>query len=247
METGKILLQEDSDTLFAGNYIALREKEGRLYSDSEVSLLPDISRGHVHYKEWMIRKRSVEKLIAYLETKHRPLNILEIGCGNGWLSNKLSELPESSVTGLDINLTELKQADRVFGNKPKLRFISADLRSEALRGSKFDVIVFAASIQYFSSLADILRNASLHLTQQGEIHIIDTPFYTAGELMEAKERTSAYYFSMGMPMMSNYYHHHCLEDLKVLNARFISPVWTRIFKANNPFRWVCISNLIPEQ
>jgi 2-polyprenyl-3-methyl-5-hydroxy-6-metoxy-1,4-benzoquinol methylase len=72
-------------------YIALREQEQRLYTDEQVRQLPDIDPSHLHYKEWKIRKHSAERLISYLNKKKRRLNILEIGCGNGWLSAQLAE------------------------------------------------------------------------------------------------------------------------------------------------------------
>src|SRR6187549_447683 len=71
-------------------YIALREKEGRLVSDEELLQLPEVSLFHIHLKEWRIRKKSCEHLINYVAKKNRPLKSLEIGCGNGWLSNQLA-------------------------------------------------------------------------------------------------------------------------------------------------------------
>src|SRR5256885_16517519 len=102
-----------SNTNFEESYIALRRKENRIYSDKEVAQLPDIDIQHQHFKEWMIRKASAKKLINFFKKKKQPLKILEIGCGNGWLSNQLSGIENSDVTGLDINMEELQQAGRV--------------------------------------------------------------------------------------------------------------------------------------
>ena len=67
-------------------YLASRKKENRIYSDEQVVQLPFIEPTHIHYHEWQVRKRSALRLIHYLEKKNKPLSILEIGCGNGWLS-----------------------------------------------------------------------------------------------------------------------------------------------------------------
>src|SRR4051812_13830112 len=92
---------ETSTISFTDLYLAVREKEGRVYSDEEVRNLPNSSR---HSDEWKIRKETAKKLRAYLKGK----NILEVGCGNGWLANYLN------ATGIDINEFEVNQALRVF-------------------------------------------------------------------------------------------------------------------------------------
>ena len=65
-------------------YIALREKENRLYTDDQVEQLPFIKSSHIHSAEWAIRKRSTARLLNHLKKSRRQLTILEIGCGNGW-------------------------------------------------------------------------------------------------------------------------------------------------------------------
>src|SRR6187549_921819 len=93
------------DSLFERKYTTLRFKEKRMYSDEEVRHLPFIAREHPHYHEWVLRKRSCHRLVKYLEQKKTPLKILEIGCGNGWLSNQIIKIPGTVVIGSDINFT----------------------------------------------------------------------------------------------------------------------------------------------
>ncbi|HET6768518.1 MAG TPA: hypothetical protein VFH08_14000, partial [Chitinophagaceae bacterium] len=69
----------------------LRKKEQRLYTDGEVRNLPQVPVTHLHFKEWLVRKRSCDRLIKYLDKKNKRLHILEIGCGNGWLSAQLAK------------------------------------------------------------------------------------------------------------------------------------------------------------
>src|SRR5215213_9914853 len=91
-------------------YIFLRDYEGRIYTDDEVAKLPDIKANHRYKQEWGIRKRSSQKPKHYLKKKKKSLNILEVGCGNGWLSHQLSAIENSIVKGIDINQIELSQA-----------------------------------------------------------------------------------------------------------------------------------------
>lgn len=231
--------------IFSECYIALREKEGRIYTDEEVKKLPSINASHPHYKEWVIRKRSAAKLLRYLKRKRSALDFLEVGCGNGWLANHLSAIRKGNVTGLDINSVELEQAKRVFGKIPDLYFINGDLRSSVLTDMNFDVIVFAASIQYFPSLKEILNVAMQHLTLQGEIHIIDTRFYQRGEIPLAKHQTSEYYNSLGFPEMAYHYFHHCINDLENFQHKMLynpSSLLNKFSLIKNPFPWIVIKN-----
>lgn len=228
---------------FEAKYIALRRKENRVYSDLEVAQLPVIDMQHQHYKEWMIRTASAKKLINYLSKKNKPLKILEVGCGNGWLSNQLAGIENSEVTGLDINAVELKQAEKVFHNNRQLKFVYGEIDSTLLSNCKFDVVIFAASIQYFQSLKEIIDAVLNILGKSGEIHIMDSPFYPKDEIAAAKKRSKDYYTMLGFPEMTEYYFHHGIEELRPYNFKIIykpSILRNKLFRNNSPFPWLCI-------
>ena len=225
-------------------YMQLRKKEQRLYTDEEVRHLPQIASTHPHFKEWLIRKRSCDRLIKYLGKKNKPLDLLEIGCGNGWLSAQLAKNTSGKVVGMDINKEELTQAARVFSDISNLRFISGDIRSAQLEHNSFDIIVFAASVQYFLSLKEIVESAFQCLRAGGEVHILDTVFYKKNDLDAARQRTKDYYTALGFPEASDYYYHHCIKDLENFSARILyDPLsWMHKFGKNKyPFFWVCIT------
>jgi hypothetical protein len=90
------------DLFFEKRYIACRTLEKRMYSDEEVIKLPECPATHPHYREWRMRRASAGKLCAYLATKKKPLAILEIGCGNGWMLHQLSTISRTSLTGVAI-------------------------------------------------------------------------------------------------------------------------------------------------
>ena len=211
---------ETVDTAFGDLYIDVRNQEKRVLTDCQVMFLPDIEPTHIHYKEWQVRKRSAKRLIDYLKKKSKPLNILEIGCGNGWLSSMLLTIKGSKVTGIDVNEPEIMQAERLFKNE-RLDFICAVFDPTMFSGQKFDVILFAASIQYFPSIKNILQDALSCLNWNGEIHIIDTNFYSPNQVEGAASRTEQYYNDMGYPEMAAYYFHHTLNDLKPFNHRVL--------------------------
>ncbi|WP_439697272.1 class I SAM-dependent methyltransferase [Mucilaginibacter sp. AW1-7] len=229
---------------FEAMYVAVRDKEGRLYSDKQVTRLPDVDSGHRYYKEWKMRKHSAGQLIAFLKKQRGPLDILEVGCGNGWLSAKLADIPKAKVTGIDPNRIEIEQANRVF-KKRNLKFIHAPFSGTAFNeGIKFDVIIFAASIQYFPSLKEVMNNAFGLLTSTGRVHVLDTHFYHSGEVETAAERSMDYFTSIGFPEMAQCYFHHPLKQVMHLKHKVMfnpTAFFNRIFK-KSVFYWIKIKS-----
>lgn len=226
-------------------YIRLRQKEGRIYLDEEVATLPFIQATHAHYKEWVIRKHSCKALVSYIKHRGTIENILDVGCGNGWMAARLAMAADAEVTGLDINGKELEQARRVFKKTMGLQFLYGNLETETLADKKFDMIIFAASIQYFSSLKKIINAALEHLTLFGEIHILDSPFYRQQEIEAARQRTRDYYSAAGFAQMAAHYHHHSLEELGEFQYKILHHPhsWkNKLSIKQNPFYWICIKN-----
>lgn len=233
------------DILFEKKYITIRSLESRLYTDEDLSKLPDVAPDHPHYREWQIRKRSGRRLVRYLSGVKRSLDILEIGCGNGWLSHQMAEIPGTRVTGLDINFTELQQAARVFNDDPNLNFVQGDIRSGILDGQQFDFIVFADAIQYFPSLKKTLHFTLHFLKPGGEVHILDSRFYKPAEIETARRQTIAYYTSLGYPEMADFLFHHNHHDLRSFHYHLLYNPKTfvnRLLGRTEDCGWVCIKN-----
>jgi SAM-dependent methyltransferase len=230
---------------FADAYCQLRQREGRLADDALLAQLPFVGRGHPHRKEWRVRQCSLERLLQHLAPQAGVLDILEVGCGNGWLSARLAANPNWRVTGTDINAIELQQAQRVFGHLPNLRFVQGDIRHHLLGGQTFDVIVFAASVQYFASLKDIVGTALAHSSLRGEVHIMDTAFYPATELAAARQRTIDYYTAMGFAQLADWYFHHSLQALEGFQYKLLHRPglqWKGLHPFRHPFYHVHIKN-----
>jgi len=222
-------------------YLELRKQEGRIYTDEEVKLLPKIPAGHPLAFEWKIRKKSSEKLVKYLSSKKLPLTILEIGCGNGWLSYSLAKIAGSEVTGLDINLTELNQATNVFSDQLNLQFVYADIFDTWFDEKKFNIIVMAAAVQYFPEFEKLIDRLLSLLAKGGEIHLLDSPFYKSEkESDEAHKRSADYFSKRGSSSMSQYYFHHSRLFLNNYNFRLIKPSLVNKISYSKVFPWVII-------
>lgn len=229
---------------FSSTYIDTRKKEERVYSDQIVKFLPKILSNHRYYNEWKLRQKSTKRIVEYLKIKSKPLKILDLGCGNGWFSNQLSLIPNSTIFAVDVNEVELEQAARVFA-KTNLSFLYADIfSSETDVLSDFDIITVNSCIQYFENLDIILSRLKSKLNKGGELHIIDSPFYTLEQLKNAKERTKAYYLKLGVPEMANYYFHHSIDDLGNYNILYNpkKSLLNKILrKKDSPFMWIQLS------
>lgn len=240
----------EPDNNFEENYIALREKENWIADSDTLRSLPDVSKQNINYKLWMMRKDTAKRFVKYLSHKSAPTKILDLGCGNGWFTNMLSQHAQAEIVcGIDVNFTELKQAAIIFKNK-NLYWLYADIFQAELPENYFDVITLNASFQYFFDAEVTIQRLLALLKSDGEIHILDTPFYSLSEIVKAKERSANYFSEQKSEGMSNLYYHHSLEELKRFNYQFFyapSKNWNRVKsffgKYTSPFTWVIISKV----
>src|SRR5258705_10156806 len=173
---------------FEKNYIELRKRENRVYADEVVRNLPDLDMPQSLKNEWLIRKITMRKLITYFKKKDKKNLILELGCGNGWLSHQLAVSLNAEILGLDINETELLQGASLFGDCQNLTFIRGDIFTVDIKKETFEIILLASSIQYFPSLALLIPRLLEMLKSSGEIHIVDSPLYNSSiESVEARK------------------------------------------------------------
>ncbi len=239
---GVMMLEEPGD--FGASYNSVRGIEGRLLDDALVAQLPMGPTGAQRH-EWRVRERSAHRLVHHLAQFQRPLKVLDVGCGNGWMSAMLSRAGHE-VLGIDRNLPELQQAARVFPNGP--RFALAAVFNPGLDDLRFDVVLFAASFQYFADVRSTMERA-LTLAPDGEVHVMDSVLYpSANAARAAEQRTKAYYARIGVPGMADHYHCHMLEqfyalgNLTVLDRPRARWHWKRILGVPpSPFTHVVVS------
>lgn len=228
-------------------YLKVREKEKRIYSDEEVEKLPFASENNPHKEEWNIRAKSFLRIKKYLETKKGILNILDLGCGNCWLSNQLSRTSYNNFWCVDLNLTGLKQGSRI-AQRENMKFLYADIFSAEIPASSFDLIIINSAVQYFPSFQQLIERLFSLINDKGEIHIIDSPFYNETELKKAMLRTKDYYISLGFPEMALNYFHRSWNELSTFSYKilynpstFKSKVSNIFLEKDSPFPWICIT------
>ncbi len=237
------------NSVFAVKYIALRNKEERVYSDKVVQDLPEITENHPLSKEWQIRKNSMNNLLHHLAARENCKTILELGCGNGWLSNKLAVNLPAEICGMDINDVELLQASDVFSKRANLSFLFADIFTVELGPPIFDTVIAASCVQYFPDLQKLIKRLLELLAPSGEIHIVDSPVYrNRKEIDAAQKRSREHFISMGFPEMSDWYFHHDVKEIGTFKHRFLttphslmSIVKRKLLNVQSaPFPWIVI-------
>jgi 2-polyprenyl-3-methyl-5-hydroxy-6-metoxy-1,4-benzoquinol methylase len=236
---------------FEKRYIDLRQREHRVYSDDVVQNLPEFNEPGPLKNEWSVRKMSLRRLIRRFKKKQHKLLILELGCGNGWLSHQLASSLNAEVLGLDINEAELLQGATLFRDNKNLSFMCADVFTTAFKNETFDVILLASSLQYFPNIEQLICRLLELLNPWGEIHIVDSPIYNSWiESQEAKKRSNDHFSLQGVPEMANNYFHHTLAELANFSPQILSKpkFLISLFKRKilrtpqSPFPWILVKH-----
>lgn len=232
---------------FEDIYLNVREKENRIYSQTELILLPFASSSNPHKKEWDLRTKSFLRFKEYLEVKKQGLNILDLGCGNGWFCGQLSKCFNHNFYCVDVNLTEMKQGRKVF-NSENIKFVYADIFNAEIPQSSFDIITVNAAVQYFPDLKRLIERLLTLINDKGEVHILDSPIYSMSVSLTAKKRTMDYYLVLGFKEMAENYFHHTwneLSDFKFETLYYPDSLKNKIkrlvFQKDSPFPWIKIT------
>lgn len=235
---------------FEKDYLKIREKEGRIFSDEMVKKLPFLPKSQPLKNEWLHRAATQQQFNRYLSVRGNMGSVLDLGCGNGWFTSKLNlVLPRAQILGLDVNIFELHQARRLFTSN-QISFAHGDIFTDNFALHSFDMIILNSSIQYFPDLKLLVNRLFELLKVDGEIHFLDSPFYkTEQQKLAAKKRSEDYFSGIQEVQMAQHYYHHTFNSLQdytfaILHqpttlCRILSRLTGRKFSL---FPWVRIAN-----
>jgi cyclopropane fatty-acyl-phospholipid synthase-like methyltransferase len=102
---------------------------------------------------------------------------LDLGCGNGMISEYLSDRTGVHITGLDYIPQAIRQAqERTAAKSDRLAFLVGDINQLALPGSAFDIILSIDSMYFSTNYTTTLRALKAALRPGGQMAI----FYSNG-------------------------------------------------------------------
>lgn len=184
---------------FRTDYAAHRASEGRALSEAELRSLPYLATGPAA-RQWAVRARTFEAFMRRVVTPMaraagRPLDILDLGAGNGWLAARLAverhrglavDIRDDDVDGLGAarSLLDGSGFERVVANFDAL----------PVPDRSVDIAAFNASLHYSTGLAVTLDEAARKVRRGGRIAVLDSPFYrhrAQGEAMVAEKHAHA--------------------------------------------------------
>jgi SAM-dependent methyltransferase len=187
---------------FREAYAVHRAREGRGPLDEAALLALPYLRQGPFAREWGVRARSFEALLRGVveplaRRSRRPLEILDLGAGNGWLCHRLLRAGHHALA-LDLRIDRVDGlgAAAGFGRHLPSMFprVSASFERLPLARAIFDLAVFNASLHYTVDLERALSEAAGVVVPGGSVAIMDTPFYRtdeAGAAMVSEKRKHA--------------------------------------------------------
>jgi SAM-dependent methyltransferase len=171
---------------FLEEYRHIRYAEGRGSEDPNYyRALPYADLSGANSAAWAMRARTYayfeKKILPEFEKRaERPLDILDLGAGNGWMSYRLT-LRGHRACALDIfndardGLAAAKHYSEWFP------VIEAEFDHLPFSGSSFDLAIYNSSLHYSVDYSATLKEAKRCLRRGGRILILDSPIYRRNE------------------------------------------------------------------
>lgn len=191
---------------FIAEYELVRQAEGRGSKDpAYYRALPFEDRSGLHVGEWRIRATSfqtlLQRVLAPLEkASTRPLQVLDLGAGNAWLSHRLAQRGHR-VAAIDLLTNELDGLGAHVHYEVPFAPVQAEFTRLPFVGSQVDLAVFNGALHYSTDYGETLREALRVLREDGRLVIVDSPVYhddSSGQLM-VQEREEHFTEAYGIP------------------------------------------------
>jgi SAM-dependent methyltransferase len=188
---------------FLAQYRRIRAADGYRQRDAAYYRgLPEVGRDDPQNAVWRIRQQSFRHLCRIVLTRlGRPLRVLDLGAGNGWLSHRLTLLGNVCVA-----VDWLDDPDDGLGAAlhypTTFTRLQADFDHLPVAAGQFDVVIFNASLHYSANPTATLSNAAKTLVNGGTLVVMDSPVFVSdegGQRMLA-ERQQGFADRIGRPL-----------------------------------------------
>ena len=180
-------MQGETRRQFLKDYSRIRRAEGRGSPDPEYyRALPFKDLSGLNSAQWAIRAASYRHLetrvLPAIEREvGRPLDILDLGAGNGWMSYRLS-LRNHHPVALDIFADQSDGLRAVRHYPQPFPCVEAEFDHLPFAGASFDLAIYNSSIHYSTDYVQTLTEIRRCLRRSGgRILIVDSPVYNRRE------------------------------------------------------------------
>jgi SAM-dependent methyltransferase len=176
---------------FIRDYETIRLSEGRGSTSAKYyRALPFKDLSGQFKRDWKIRARSFQALENKVLTKlqdplERSLKVLDLGAGNGWLSNRLAAQGDR-VFAVDLLVNDRDGLGAWKYYEHMFTPVQAEFNHLPIMDQFADVVIFNASFHYSEDYAQALAESLRVLSPKGRVVIMDSPVYrrsTSGEKM----------------------------------------------------------------
>lgn len=219
--------RESHYSRFISDYETVRRFEGRFSPDSSYyRALPFKDLSGKFSADWRIRAasfRALQKIITAEST------VLDLGAGNGWLSNRLS-LSGYNVCAVDLLLNPEDGLGAWHHYQSKFDKAQSEFVHLPFPNKSVSAVIFNASFHYSESYEETLAESLRVLAPNGQIIVMDSPVYhdvNSGQQMVA-ERKSAFLARYGFASDSleseNYLTYQRMEKLE----KTLGMIWQHI-------------------
>jgi SAM-dependent methyltransferase len=164
---------------FFVQYRHVRQRDGYRSDDPDYyRRLPEVDDDHPQADIWRVRRDTYTRLRRRVLARFgdRPLAVLDLGAGSGWLSHRLAALGHRAVA-----LDWLDDAVDGLGVWPRYpsRFVrvQADFDRLPFAPAQFDLVVFNGSLHYAPDVVASVTTAGRLVAPGGALLVMDSPTF----------------------------------------------------------------------
>jgi len=224
---------------FKREYESIRQAEGRgSRNPAYYRALPYRDLSGRMAGDWKIRAAGFDALLDQVVLPAqvrlgRPLRLLDLGAGNGWLSNRLAGRGHA-VVAVDVLDNDFDGLGCACYYESTFAMVQAEFDCLPFTDRSADLVIFNASLHYAPDMAASLAQARRVLDAGGFIVVMDTPVYHNGESGAAmvRERQARFVEQYGFPSdalpSQNYLTYAGLDGLAAnlgLRCRLLTPAY----------------------
>ncbi len=228
---------------FMQEYQTVREREARGSTESAYyRALPFHDLTGRFSADWRIRAASFQTVLNRVvepleQCLTQPLRILDIGAGNGWLSNRLASRGHA-LAAVDLQINDADGLGAYRHYETTFLRLQAEFEHLPCADGTADLLIYNASFHYAENYDAALTEAERVLTPAGQVVIIDTPIYCQANTGQQMVREREEDFVRRFGFRSNALHsENFLIDARLAELGQRLQIRWQSFTPNYGWRW----------